>query len=95
MLVEGDINEPNILKKDMEGVSHVIHLAVIVSIIGSVEDPFTNHKINSTGTLSVLHQAARSGVQKVVFTSSCAVYGDTSSKNISEDSPLGGIQSKR
>lgn len=42
----------------------------------SLEDPISTHEINVTGTLNVLIAAKDSGVKKVIFSSSCATYGD-------------------
>ena len=41
-----------------------------------MEKPFENHEINMTGTLNVLHAAKKSGVKRVVFASSAAIYGN-------------------
>jgi len=87
-IVVGDINDSNALGKAISGVSHVVHLAAAVSVQGSVDDPFNNHKINSTGTLNVLHHASLAGVHRVVFASSSAVYGDLTAGAIDESAPL-------
>jgi UDP-glucose 4-epimerase len=60
----------------MQGVTHCFHEAALVSVFESVEKPFENHDINMTGTLNVLQAAREAGVQRVVFASSAAVYGN-------------------
>jgi UDP-glucose 4-epimerase len=87
-IVTGDINDPDKLSEAMNGVSRVIHLAAQISVQGSVDDPFTNHLINSTGTLNVLNHATQSGVKRVVFASSSAVYGDSTQGAVDENSPM-------
>jgi UDP-glucose 4-epimerase len=87
-IVTGDINDSAKLIEAMHGASQVIHLAAAISVQGSVDDPFTNHLVNSTGTLNVLNQAVKSGVTRVVFASSSAVYGDSTEGAVGENSPM-------
>src|SRR3989344_2065586 len=61
------------LFKDIDG---VFHLAADPRLPVSIEDPISTHAINVTGTLNVLLAAKESGVKKIVFSSSCAVYGE-------------------
>ncbi|MEU5881952.1 NAD-dependent epimerase/dehydratase family protein [Spirillospora sp. NPDC047279] len=53
----------------------VFHLAAQVSVRVSVGDPLRDAEINVVGTANVLEAARAAGSRKVVFTSSCAVYG--------------------
>ena len=73
---ETDIRDRDALDPLFEGVSTVFHQAAMVSVQKSVEDPGLCHDINVTGTLNVFQTARRTGVGKVVFASTCAVYGD-------------------
>ncbi len=59
------------------GVEVVFHLAAYISVPGSVRDPITADAINISGTLNLLLAARDSGVERFVFSSSSAVYGDT------------------
>ncbi|MGD9339210.1 MAG: NAD-dependent epimerase/dehydratase family protein, partial [Syntrophobacterales bacterium] len=52
------------------------HQAAMVSVPKSVEDPIEAALVNDLGTLNVLETARLANVKKVVFASSCAVYGD-------------------
>jgi nucleoside-diphosphate-sugar epimerase len=58
-------------------VRFVLHLGAIPSVIRSVEDPWTTSEVNITGTINLLLAARAAGVQRVIFTSSSSVYGDT------------------
>jgi UDP-glucose 4-epimerase len=60
----------------MSGVEVVFHQAALVSVPQSIEDPIEAAMVNDLGTLNVLEAARHSGVKRVVFASSCAVYGD-------------------
>ena len=71
-----DIRNLRKLKKIFKGAEAVFHLAADPRLAVSIEDPITTHDINVTGTLSVLQAAKDCGVKKVIFSSSCASYGD-------------------
>ncbi|MDP2647188.1 MAG: SDR family oxidoreductase [Desulfobacterales bacterium] len=73
---QGDIRDPDILLKTVKDCSLIFHLAAVVSVPQTVEDPMDSALVNEIGTLQVLETARRSGVQQVVLSSSCAVYGD-------------------
>ena len=53
----------------------VFHLAADIDDRASVNDPITNADHNVMGSLKVLEAARSSGVKKIVFSSTCAVYG--------------------
>jgi UDP-glucose 4-epimerase len=68
-------------------VDRIAHLAAQVSVVASIADPVTDMRINYGGTLQVLEYAKASGVAKVAFASSAAVYGDTAALPVAEDTP--------
>ena len=74
--VRGDVRDRAALGAAMPGMTHCFHEAALVSVFESVEKPFDNHDINMSGTLNVLQAARDAGVQRVVFASSAAVYGN-------------------
>jgi nucleoside-diphosphate-sugar epimerase len=76
-LVEGDVRNAVACRNACRGVDTVFHLAALVSVPQSVADPVRSDAINSGGTLNVLLAARDSGVRRLVFSSSSAVYGDT------------------
>jgi UDP-glucose 4-epimerase len=71
-----DIRDYKKLVKIFKDAEVVFHLAADPRLQISIEDPITTHEINVTGTLNVLKAAQVNGVAKVVFSSSCAVYGE-------------------
>lgn len=83
---EMDIRDTEQLQEVCAGVDVLFHLAADPRVAVSLEDPLGTHDINVTGTLSVLVAAMRAGVKKIVFSSSCAAYGDAPSP-ISESTP--------
>lgn len=71
-----DIRDDKKLEKVFKGGEAVFHLAADPRLPVSIEDPITTHEINVTGTLNVLNAARKAGVKKVIFSSSCALYGN-------------------
>ncbi len=74
--IEGSITDRQIVQQAVEGVDLVFHLAALASVPASMERPFQCVEINVNGLLNVLEEADCSGVRKLVFASSAAIYGD-------------------
>ena len=83
-MVEGDIGDAELVKQCANGVDVIVHLAAVASVQASVDDPVSTHKTNFDGTLNVLEAARQCGVDRVVYASSAAVYGDTQELPVSE-----------
>ncbi len=86
--IEGHILDNSHLEKSMEGHTHVLHLAAVVSVPRTIEDPLGTHAVNVTGTLNVFECARLVGSKRVVYASSAAVYGNQTVLPITEDSVL-------
>lgn len=63
----------------------IIHLAALVSVQESIQDPELNHRLNITATERVAAAALASGVKRIMFASSAAIYGDTTDLPIREE----------
>ena len=85
-LVEADVRDAEAVARATGGVDLVYHLAAVVSVDASVEDPIHSHTVNVDGTLNVL-EAAREHDASVVVTSSAAIYGDPGASPIAEATP--------
>ena len=72
----GDIRNPEDIHAAVRDCEAVFHLAALVSVPLSVENPTDSATINDMGTLNVLNAARENRVQSVVFASSSAIYGD-------------------
>ena len=83
--IHGSITDLSLLQKLFHGVDYVFHQAAIPSVPRSIENPQASHEANITGTLNVLLAAKDNGVKKVIYASSCAVYGDTPTLPKTED----------
>ena len=74
----GDIRDVKIVSEALKGVSSVIHLAADGSVVESVLDPMENFDINVTGSFTVLNECRKSGVKKIIFSSTGgALIGNT------------------
>jgi UDP-glucose 4-epimerase len=76
-LVEGDLRDAGQVNRAAKGVRYVLHFGALPSVPRSVEEPVLAHDINVTGTLNLLVAARDAKCQRVVFSSSSSVYGDT------------------
>ena len=73
---EGSVTDLKTVKKAVDGVDYIFHLAAMISVPESMEKPVECVEINTQGTLNVLQEAAAAGVKKLCFSSSAANYGD-------------------
>lgn len=76
-IIEGDLRDTAAVGRAVAGVQAVFHLGALPSVMRSVQDPLPTHDVNVTGTLNVLLAARDAGVERLMFTSSSSVYGDT------------------
>ena len=88
--IEGSITDRELLKNlfDSYRFDTVFHLAAVASVFKSVEEPVETHRVNFDGTLYLLEESKRAGVNKFVFASSAAVYGDLPELPKREDMPV-------
>lgn len=89
-LVRGDIHDTarvSATLHDYKAVA-VIHFAADAYVRESIIDPAKYYKNNVVGTLSLLAGMRDSGCNKVVFSSTCAVYGEPTSLPIIESTTL-------
>ena len=86
--VGGDIRDRGKLSGAMVGIDAIVHLAALIDVAASVEDPALTHEINVTGTLNILQEATKNNVKRIIFASSTAVYGDQTTLPVKEDTPL-------
>ncbi|MDO8527702.1 MAG: SDR family oxidoreductase [Deltaproteobacteria bacterium] len=93
--IEGDIRDKEILNKSMPGCDAVVHLAASVGNARSIENPNLDSEINVIGTLNILETARKNDIQKVVYSSSAAIFGEPQQLPIDEthrfapDTPYG------
>jgi nucleoside-diphosphate-sugar epimerase len=77
-VMEGDIRNADDCAMAMRDRQYVFHLAALGSVPRSVEQPKLYNDVNIGGTLNILEAARQAGtVQRVVYSASSSVYGDT------------------
>jgi UDP-glucose 4-epimerase len=86
--MQGSIADLPLLQKLFQDACYVFHVAAIPSVPRSIDNPQLSHEVNATGTLKVLVAARDAGVNKVIYSSSSSVYGDTPTLPKREDMPL-------
>lgn len=86
----GDVRDPNGVRKAVEGVEVIFHLAALIAIPFSYHSPDSYIDTNIKGTLNVL-QAARDGrCSKILVTSTSEVYGTARYVPMDENHPFQG-----
>lgn len=73
---ENDIRQFEVLIKAAQDCDVIFHLAAVVAVPQTIDDPVESAMVNEIGTINVLEAARRNNIQRFVFASSCAVYGD-------------------
>ena len=68
-------------------VSAVMHFAAWLAVGDSVHDPAGYYANNVGGTLALLEAMARESVRHLVFSSTCAIFGEPARLPIAEDDP--------
>jgi UDP-glucose 4-epimerase len=74
-LVIGDVMDFEATASAARGAEVVFHMAAMISVPASMDDPLRTYRENVLGSLNVLEAARRAGGRRVVLSSSCAVYG--------------------
>ncbi|HET9323016.1 MAG TPA: NAD(P)-dependent oxidoreductase [Gaiellaceae bacterium] len=83
--LRGDIRDETAARELVTGARILVHTAVALPTRGARADI---ESVNVEGTLTLLSAAAETGVRRVVFVSSAAVYGVPERLPIEEDDPL-------
>jgi len=89
-VIAGDISDRDSVRKAVQGVDIVFHLAALIGIPYSYHAPLSYVRTNVEGTLNVLQAALEANVERVVHTSTSEVYGTAQYVPIDEQHPLQG-----
>ena len=89
-LVIGDVNDQTIMNRifkehDFYG---VVHFAAYKAVGESVDNPIKYYENNVSGLITLLGAMERHGVQNLIFSSSCTVYGIADDLPVTEDTPI-------
>ena len=86
-IFNGDITDREAVLKSMEGIDAVIHLAAKKAVGESVSNPLKYYTNNVGGTMNLLAAMSLKNVNKIVFSSSAAVYSPSEKDAIEESDP--------
>ena len=86
-LVRGDVLDGNALARVLARAEAIMHFAAHAYVGESVTNPRKYFHNNVEGGLSLLNAALETGVNKIVFSSTCAVYGEVAKVPIEENVP--------
>ncbi len=88
---EGDLCNPEALKtlfREHGDISGVIHFAALKSVGESVEQPIRYYQNNLEGLINLLQAMVTANVPRLIFSSSCSVYGNAAALPVTENTPL-------
>ena len=87
-LIELDLlNEVGVRNALQDGFDGVLHFASLALVAESVAHPERYHRSNHVGAINLLDAMREAGVRRLVFSSTCAVYGVPESVPMREDIP--------
>ena len=88
-LIEGDLRSPDDLDRlfKFNPFDLVMHFAALTYVDESVKNPHLYYANNVVGTLNLIEAMKNHGVNRFVFSSSCAVYGEPIHVPITESHP--------
>ena len=86
-LIEGTVEDVDLLKDLMRGTDYAFHLAALW-LYECVHEPRKALEANVVGTYNVVETAHEAGVKKVVYSSSASVYGNAVEDPMTEDHPF-------
>ena len=74
--IQGDICDAETVRKAVQGVDYVFHLAALISVPESMTEIVECIRLNDIGMINVLQESAAAGVRKLCLSTSAAIYGD-------------------
>ena len=87
-IFSGDIKDTYGVKRAMQDIDIVFHLAALIGIPYSYYSPESYVDTNIKGTLNVLQAGKELGIQKIIHTSTSEVYGTAQYVPITEEHPI-------
>lgn len=75
--IEGDLQDPAVVARAVEGIDIVFHEAALASVPRSVASPLETHDACVTGTVTLLDACRKGGVRRVVYAASSSAYGNS------------------
>ena len=86
-LVKGNVQNSRDVNKAIKDADIVFHVAAFVNVPLSIENPMLVNNINIRGTLNLLQASLKKNIERFIYVSTCAVYGEARYLPISEEHP--------
>jgi len=86
-IVKGDVLDAAAIGRVLSRVDAIMHFAAHAYVGESVTNPRKYFRNNVEGGLSLLNAALEAGVKRIIFSSTCAVYGEVAKVPIEENIP--------
>jgi UDP-glucose-4-epimerase GalE len=86
-LVEGDLGDARALASALEGAEAVLHFAALAYVGVSVKDPAPYYQANVVKGLALLWAMLERNVRRLIFSSTCASYGNPQYLPLDEKHP--------
>jgi UDP-glucose 4-epimerase len=83
-----DVSDCLAIQPHFKGTDWVFHIAALADIVPSIQQPYTYHKANVDGTVSVLEAARNAGVKRFIYAASSSCYGIPDKYPTPETAPI-------
>ncbi len=84
----GSINDRKFLDGLLPGADGVLHFAGSIEVETSMRCPLSHFRNNVEGTITLLEAMAAHNVERLIFSSTAAIYGQPVESPVAEDHPL-------
>jgi len=90
-IVEGDVRDADLVARAVSGTDSVLHLAGLVGDPACALDPGLTRAVNVESTITLAEAAKAARVRRLVFASTCSVYGAAGDSWLDENSRTGPV----
>jgi nucleoside-diphosphate-sugar epimerase len=90
-VLQGDVRDHALVARAVEGCDGILHLAGLVGDPACALDPALTRAVNVTSTITLAEAAKAARVRRLVFASTCSVYGAAGDSWLDETSPTGPV----
>lgn len=87
-LLEADLAEDGVAHEACKNIDAIFHFAAIPGVQRSIEVPLATQRNGEVATVHLLNAAITAGVKRLIFASSCSVYGAAETVPVSEEARL-------
>jgi UDP-glucose 4-epimerase len=85
--IKGDVRDKDLVERAVKGIAVVFHLAASIGNVKSLNNPQEDSEVNVVGTVNVMEASRKAKVERMVYSSSAAIFGELLTMPIAEDHP--------